>query len=212
MIHNIRPTFIICCLLTITILCWGNALKIYFKAIAAQILINITWEQTLEGNPQPPWPWADTTPVAMIRNEKNGDSFIVLSGGKGNSLAFGPAHIDGTKHPGDKGTSVIAGHRDTHFAFLENSEMGDRISIQSLSGIWSSYEINKLSIHDIRDHKFWHIDSDLDQLLLVTCYPFDTIDPNGPLRLIVTLRQTIDFDSVSASILSPEDRFVSSLK
>jgi len=210
--QGLRTKLLIGSLITITSISWGNSLEIYFKAIVAQLLIDHAWEKTIKGHSQPPWPWADTKPLAKMRDEKSGNSYIILSGGKGNALAFGPTHIEGTQKPGDLGTSVIAGHRDTHFSFLQTSKKGDQINIQSIGGIWTQYEITDLSIHDTRQSNIWTIDSELDQLLLVTCYPFDTINPGGPLRLVVTLNQVVDFNSISPSVLGPENRLISSLK
>jgi sortase A len=43
---------------------------------------------------------------------------IVLSGGSGEAMAFGPSLIPGSGRLGERGTAVFAAHRDTHFAFL----------------------------------------------------------------------------------------------
>ncbi|MDX5297649.1 MAG: hypothetical protein LPK85_01730, partial [Gammaproteobacteria bacterium] len=34
--------------------------------------------------------------------------------------------------------------------------------------------------------QLWDLDAGEDQLVLVTCYPFDATDPGGPLRYVVT--------------------------
>lgn len=209
---KLSSTFIPCLLFTVTFLSWGNSIVVYFKAVTAQILINNAWEKTLEGNTVKPWPWADTSPIAKMIVDTTGKTFIVLSGGRGNALAFGPAHLEGTQFPGKPGTSIIAGHRDTHFAFLQASKKGDQISIQTLNGFWSRYEITDMSIHDTQKSKIWEVKSEQNQLLLITCYPFHAINPGGPLRLVVTLRPLINLNSIPSSIFSPKNRFISSLK
>src|SRR5665648_222137 len=96
----------------------GKGATIYAKAILAQILLERAFERSLAaGEPVKPWSWADTWPVARIEVPRIGASAIVLKGGSGQALAFGPGLLDGTPAPGEAGSSVIAAHRDTHFSF-----------------------------------------------------------------------------------------------
>ncbi|MFT7688825.1 MAG: sortase A [Candidatus Azotimanducaceae bacterium] len=176
-------------LFILTAFCWGNTGYIHMKANVAQLLIEDAWRHTLEGNPHPPWSWADIQPVAKLQYTKSDKALFVLSGGHGTALAFGPGHIDGTSLPGSIGTSVIAGHRDTHFEFLENVAVGEIIKIQILNGSWSEFVISEIKIKDTRISNTWSIDPDLNRLILVTCFPFKEIDPDGPLRMVVTLEK-----------------------
>ena len=50
---------------------------------------------------------------------------IVLAGGSGRTLAFGPGHLSASAMPGQVGNMIIAGHRDTHFQFLQKVEVGE---------------------------------------------------------------------------------------
>ena len=86
-----------------------------------------------------PWPWADAWPVARIILP-DGDH-IVLGGASGRNLAFAPGHLDGTSLPGISGTCVIAGHRDTHFAILEDLVKGDPVQLEDASGIVTHYRV-----------------------------------------------------------------------
>ncbi len=87
------------------------------KAALAQVLLERAFARALaDGRPARPWPWADTEPVARLTLA--GRSFVVLRGGSGQALAFGPGHLDGTPEAGEPGTAVIAAHRDTQFAVL----------------------------------------------------------------------------------------------
>ena len=78
-----------------------------------------------------PWPWADTWPVARLKSASREVDLIVLAGGSGRTLAFGPGHLSASAMPGEIGNTVIAGHRDTHFRFLRGVEKGELLSIES---------------------------------------------------------------------------------
>ena len=97
----------------------GSAGYIHAKAWLAQVLLARAWTATLAGEARVrPWPWADTWPIARLQVPALGVDRIVLAGASGRTLAFGPGHLAGTPLPGEKGTSVLAGHRDTHFAWI----------------------------------------------------------------------------------------------
>ena len=182
-------------LLSITMLAWGNSAYIHAKAVLAQLLIRDSWLTTLsglqEGAVARPWSWADTWPVAMIRSSHLAQDLYVLAGAHGSSLAFGPGHVDGTALPGESGTTVIAGHRDTHFDFLRDLVVGDQIQIQSKQGRWRDYVVASINITDTSITSSWLIDQTIDEVFFITCYPFDSIDPGGPLRFIVQLKPLV---------------------
>ena len=113
---------------------------------------------------------------------------IVLAGGSGRTLAFGPGHLGASALPGEIGNMVIAGHRDTHFAFLQEVRRGDRLGIESFGGATYVYEVTGLDVVDSRRGSLV-LDTDVSALTLVTCYPFDALEPGGPLRYVVTARR-----------------------
>ncbi len=175
-------------LVTITALSWGNTLYIHVKAVLAQFLIADAWADTLERDSDfKPWPWADTWPVARMHTEILDGDLYILAGAHGSTLAFGPGHMDGTVAPGESGSSVIAGHRDTHFEFLENIVIDDRFQIQTRRGTWQTYLVSNIDIIDTTENDTWLLDQSLDTIYLVTCFPFDAINPGGPLRIVVQL-------------------------
>lgn len=169
-------------LLAVSILFWTDGLYIHAKARLAQYLIAQSWSS----NQNKPWPWADTWPVARLRFDRH-DTYV-LAGAHGSALAFGPGHVDGTALPGSEGTSLVAGHRDTHFAFLAEMANGDVLEVQSSDKRWLGYEIVSIEIVDTRQSDRMAIDNALNQLVLVTCFPFDAIEAGGPLRFVVTAR------------------------
>lgn len=171
-------------LLAFSCFSWGHSAWIYSKAIAAQWLIEHAWNTQLEsGHTQPPWPWADTQPIARltVKNQIINEDLYVLAGSHGSSLAFGPGHIDGTAQPGEHGTTVLSGHRDTHFHFLENISINDTLSLQDTNGRWHNYRVHSQHIISTDDGP-WHVATDEQQLHLITCYPFNATIPGGKLR------------------------------
>ncbi|HSE59795.1 MAG TPA: class GN sortase [Nitrospiraceae bacterium] len=163
---------------------------IHMKALLAQRLLRQAWVQTIERQaPVKPWPWADTVPIARLIVPRHQIDEIVLAGASGRTLAFGPAHHEGSARPGTTGASIVTGHRDTHFRFLSRLEPGDRIDVQTAQGALVSYRVLGSSVIDGRlPFKFSGEDGPV--LLLVTCYPFDALAPGGPLRYIVMAEMT----------------------
>lgn len=156
------------------------------KAALAQGLLESTWQQSLaDGEAHRPWPWADTHAVAKLAAPRLGISQIVLAGDSGRSLAFGPGWAESSALPGATGTVVISGHRDTHFRWLQDLRDGDVLELQSRDGP-RRYEVAATRVADARHERI--VATDRDQLLLVTCWPFDATAPRGPLRYLVTLR------------------------
>ena len=164
----------------ITAACW-----IHVKAFAAQVLISAAWERTQKGAAQArPWPWADTSPVARITFH-DWKSLVVLEGSSGRNLAFAPSHDAASVLPGEPGNSVISAHRDTHFRALEHARLGDRIRVERRDGQVFLFSVTDVRVVDSR-HARLALDGDVPRLTLVTCYPFEAIQPGGPLRFVVT--------------------------
>jgi len=158
---------------------------IYAKAQLAQILLHRSWEKTLAGEERVrPWPWADAWPVARLVLPGTGDGQIVLGGASGRNLAFAPSHLDGSAAPGTDGTCVVAGHRDTHFAGLDELAPGQRLFVEDAAGETHGYTIKAAAVVHERDT--WVLsESNVPTLVLVTCWPLDSPMPGGPLRYVV---------------------------
>jgi len=160
----------------------GLAGWIQAKAITAQILLEHAWQQTLtEQKLIRPWPWADTWPVAELIVPGLDIEQIVLAGDSGATLAFGPGHSFAGAMPDERGTVMISGHRDTHFGFLQHLQKGQRIILKTRSGI-HYYKVNKTEVVDSRSY---NADADNNELLLVTCYPFNSVNSGGTRRYLV---------------------------
>lgn len=159
-------------------------LWIPLKAMMAQELLTLAWaESQARQTPARPWPWADTWPVARLQLGEDSEPLIVLEGVHGESLAFGPGRLPGTGE-----AVVIAGHRDTHFRALESLRVGAPLRYQDSQGHWRHYEVVATRVVDSRREGLWPERLAPGHLLLVTCYPFDSVDSNGPLRYLVEAR------------------------
>lgn len=177
----------------------GEAGYIHLKAELAQVLIQDAWADTLNGETEVrPWPWADTWPVARLQIPDLQVDLMVLADASGRSLAFGPGHLEATAAPGTSGHSILSGHRDTHFAFLQKVEYGTKIRIQSPDGLWRTYTTTDRQIIDSRYARLASGNGEA-ALTLVTCYPFDSVVPGGPLRYIVSA-----FEQQESAWLPPE--------
>lgn len=180
------------CLLAIGLWQIGEGSWIYAKARLAQYLLQRAWSRTLAGETHvKPWPWADTWPVARLTVPILGTDVIVLNGAYGRTLAFGPGYAESSAQPGTPGTTILTGHRDTHFSFMKDLQPGDRLLLQSADGRHRSYRV--------RDRRIAHVTRDgiplrhrRHHLALVTCYPFDSPLPGTPWRYVVIAEEEVN--------------------
>ena len=162
----------------------GHGLFIRAKAVLAQVLLERAWAETIETRkPVKAWAWADTWPIARLAFPGLHRSAIVLEQAGGEALAFGPAHVASTPLPGENGTSVIAGHRDTHFDFIKDLKIGDEIVVTTRAGTTAKFRMTGSAIVHAQASGIDPIGS-TPRLALVTCYPFDAIG-QAPLRYVV---------------------------
>ena len=173
------------------------------KAWVAQRLIARAWEHSLGGQTEiRPWPWADTWPVARLRLPSVEDPLYVLAGASGQALAFGPAHVSASAQPNERDNVVFVGHRDTHFASLRQLEVGDEVGVETASSVLRYRIVETAVVHESRMDLLER--TGRAELRLITCYPFDSIIPGGPLRYVV---HAVAFDAESeirASIPIPK--------
>lgn len=178
------PLVIIAALLISGAALTAKALYIPLKAEVAQVLLERSFTQSVSSRaPVKPWSWADTAPIARITVPRLGESDVVLSGGSGEAMAFGPTALvdDATR-----ALTVLAAHRDTHFEFVQNLHAGDTIIFERIDGTKATYLTTHLET--VRWNEFAHPHDgrgfgDGGLLALTTCYPFDSRTP-GPLRRV----------------------------
>lgn len=176
------------CLLCFGFWRFGHGAYIPATAWLAQELMQRAWARTGRGETRTIlWPWGDMRPVARLTARSGEVDLIVLAGGDGRTLAFGPGHLNVSAMPGKTGNTVIAGHRDTHFQFLQDVQRGELFSIESNEGLKHLYKVVAIDIVDSQKGRLL-LDTDAAILSLVTCYPFDTTEADGSLRYVVTAR------------------------
>lgn len=184
-----RGGLVVACLLCFGFWQFGQGAYIPAKAWLAQELLQRAWLRAGRDVERPaPWPWADTWPVARLSAKEGDIDLIVLAGGSGRTLAFGPGHLSASAMPGETGNAIIAGHRDTHFQFLADLHAGETLWIESPGGQRYRYEVVSTDIVDSRKGSLL-LDADAAMLSLVTCYPFDARQAGGALRYVVTARK-----------------------
>lgn len=180
--------WVVACVLCLGFWQLGQGAYIPAKAWLAQELMQRAWNRASAGNAKPvPWPWADTWPVARLSAKSGNVDLIVLEGGSGRTLAFGPGHLSASSLPGQPGNSVIAGHRDTHFSFLRDVEIGETLFLETADGHRYYYRVSGIDVVDSRRGSLV-LDTNEPVLTLVTCYPFNARAPGGPLRYVVTAK------------------------
>lgn len=166
-------------------ICMWQGVWIEAKAWLAQGLISNAWARSDSADDHiPPWSWADTWPVARLAVPRLDVQRIVLAGVSGRTLAFGPGWAEQTALPGKDGRVMIAGHRDTHFRFLKDLVSGDQLLVQNADGDEVSYWVTEVAV--VNETAGWLMGpSTVSELVLVTCYPFDSMIPGGDLRYVV---------------------------
>ncbi len=163
------------------------------KAELAKHLISQAWAESLEADePVLPWAHMDAYPVAQLTFSED-ESHIVLNTDSGQALAFGPALVKGTSLTDGK-MIAIAAHKNTQFSFLKDLKAGQTVSLQTSKGTTHHYRISGNTIIDTRREEL--IRQDTESLALITCYPFDAVSFNGPMRYIVFA------DKIKAPLLS----------
>jgi len=167
------------------VLSFGHGAYLLAKAELAQVLLERAWARTIRGERDvKPWRWADTWPVARIEFPHQRQSYIVLAGASGRTMAFGPGHVDGTAAPEAIGNCVISAHRDSQFAVLRDVEVGDPIVMQTRDGHSVRYHI--VAHRVVNKYDSSPLEPSRGRILtLITCFPFDAIRPGGPLRYVV---------------------------
>ena len=175
------------------------------KAWLSQQLIKHSWQQSIsimaqqkirgQDNTNPhslskpiaikPWPWADTFPIAELVFQRIDKSIVVLNGGDPTTLAFSAGAIAPFNQPAAIKPFVVAGHRDSHFAFLEDIAIKDIVSLVDARGKMQHYQVESIDIVDATIGQFPLV-ADERSLVLITCYPFKGITNSADERYVIT--------------------------
>jgi len=168
-----------------------EGLKIELKAKVAQVLLQHAWYKTLQtGKYYQPWPSFDGKPILLLEIPTHNISQIVLNSTSAQSLAFGPSWHEKSFLPHERKVTIISGHRDTHFVYLKELQLGEKIRIQDQYKKWHTYIIDDFFIMNVQEEKITMENND-QHLLLVTCYPFNAIRSDTPYRYVVSAKKYI---------------------
>lgn len=158
------------------------------KAYVAEQLIHYSWLQYQQhGQPVKPWPWADTFPIAALNFERLNRKIVVLDGGDPSTLAFSAGAVAPFNQPNDIQPFVVAGHRDSHFKFLDEVMMKDIISLTDKQGRHRLYQVEAMDIIDASTGEM-PLNPGSGELVLITCYPFNSIGENSDERFVITAK------------------------
>lgn len=128
-------------------------------------------------------PVVDPTALGRIEIPRLGLTAIVREGVDDETLARAVGLVPGTAKPGEYGNMVLAGHRDTFFRPLRKIEIDDVIRMVVPP---HTYEYRVASLRVVAPTETSVLDSNgIDELTLVTCYPFRFLGP-APDRYIVS--------------------------
>jgi sortase A len=175
--------------LSVTLWYWSSAATIEAKAYLAPVLIARAWEESREYQVNvKPWPWADTWPVARLQVPGQKIDLIILAGIHGATLPFSPGHMSSTALPGQGGVTVIAGHRDTHFRFLSDLAISEKIILEGRDKQSTTYVVGAKTIIDTRKVESY-LEPESRELILVTCEPDSMFTTQGPYRLVVSAQR-----------------------
>jgi sortase A len=167
----------------------SRAAYLHLKANLASVLIHRAWNaEALRGESRPPWPWADTHPIARLQIPRLAYDEIVLEGATPRSLAFGPARLLSGAAPGEPGNLVLAGHRTSWFKPLAGIALGDIVELAWFDAHTHrlrhrSYVVQTINVVQPEDVSLLMPTAD-DALTLITCYPFNH-GPHSPQRYVV---------------------------
>lgn len=158
------------------------------KAWLSQQLIAYSWEQgQVNKKSSPPWPWADTAAIAKMSVKRLNKSIVLLKGTDPTTLAFSAGVMHQYSTLNAVSPFVVAGHRDTHFSFLQDLKMKDVIALNDIQGKTQWYEVENIEVVDSNKMPLL-LTEDAPSLTLITCYPFNAIRAGGSLRYVVNAR------------------------
>jgi sortase A len=153
------------------------------KAHLSHYLIADAWQKTLkDNNYHKPWSWADTYPVFEIKVPRIYKSSYILEGASGRNMAFSAAHTSTSGMPGQNKSTIISGHRDSHFDYLQELKLGDEIITYGKSDN-QKFKVTGLKVINSRLEKLTI--KNKNELILTTCYPFNALKTGGDLRYVV---------------------------
>lgn len=114
------------------------------------------------------------THYGEFSNERIGLKAPVYYGDTGRILNAGIGHYTGSFMPGFGRPIMMSAHNRTHFAPLEDAEVGDVFIFRTHYGEYQ-YEVREIAVYDHRDRSAYDLRQDKEELIIYTCYDFTPI-------------------------------------
>jgi sortase A len=128
-------------------------------------------------------PTLDPLAVGRIEIPRLGLNAVIRAGADEKTLARAVGLVPGAARPGESGNVVLAAHRDTFFRPLRKIRVNDRIRVV-LPRETYEYRVEELRVVSPEETDVLQ-SKGMEELTLVTCYPFRFIGP-APDRFIVS--------------------------
>jgi sortase A len=178
-------------LVVIGLLCLGYVGYYWAGQTVYQSYQNWAFDQQRAGRPTASMPVpADGSVIGRVAVDRLNLSAIVRQGVGEETLKEAVGHVPSTALPGQAGNFAIAAHRDTLFRALKDIKLGDRITFQTQTGLFT-YEVAATRIVKPTDVSVLRADgggltaaSNGKLLTMITCYPFYYVG-SAPNRFIV---------------------------
>ena len=90
--------------------------------------------------------------------------------------------------PGCGHTTLLSGHNNMDFANLGNVQVGDSFTFTTDYGVYE-YQVSDIKIVDETEIEACRLDSDTEQVVIYTCYPFYRISGRRTERFFVYLEK-----------------------
>jgi len=123
-------------------------------------------------------------PVGKLEIRRIGVTGFVEEGVDSKTLKNAIGMALSSARPGEPGNVVLAAHRDTFFAGLQNAETGDIIMLSTTDGKKHRYRISKMFVVNPSENWVMNSSPKKRMLTLITCYPFRYVG-KAPQRFIV---------------------------
>lgn len=124
----------------------------------------------------------------MVTDLYFGDSSAVLKKGVGQYI--------GSTIPGYGRPLLIGGHNNGQFNKLQYIKPGNIITITTNYGIYK-YEVTESKIADSSDKSAYNLSQQKEQLILYTCYPFNTLG-------LTSKRFFVYGDKIAGPVITPQ--------
>lgn len=111
---------------------------------------------------------------AYVKCQDIGLDCPVYMGSDNSILKLGAGQVTATYQPGFGSLIMIGAHNNTFFNCLKNIQTGTVITMETSYGTYT-YQVNSTEVVDVTDKDAYDFFTDHEQLLLYTCYPFDTL-------------------------------------